>query len=154
MSITLSFLAYISTNHSCWDALLPPFLLWQAQMPLILSIVTSCFYWILGPISPKKLYRLFAFPFAPWCKDGRRCRCNLLKPYMSDLVLETMLGLISLKSRRPCLLALDTVSQLLLSDLLIPDRKLGTFDHKPFHLLQGYIFSNNTPLTYKNGLDE
>jgi len=51
-------------------------------------------------------------------------------------VLETMLGLISLKSRRPCLLALDTVSQLLLSDLLIPDRKLGTFDHKPFHLLQ------------------
>ncbi|XP_023346478.1 CCAAT/enhancer-binding protein zeta [Eurytemora carolleeae] len=51
-------------------------------------------------------------------------------------VLETMLSLVSLKSRRPCLLSLETISHLLISDLLIPDRKLRKFERNPFHQLQ------------------
>jgi len=51
-------------------------------------------------------------------------------------VLESLLAMVSLKSRRPCLLALGTLTQLLLDDLLVPDRKLKPFDKNPFHKLQ------------------
>jgi len=57
-------------------------------------------------------------------------------PVHTFKVLESLLGLVSLKSRRPCLLALETLTQLLISDLLVPDRKLRSFDKNPFHLLQ------------------
>jgi len=47
-------------------------------------------------------------------------------------VLETLISLVSLKSRRPCLLAIDTLQKLFLDELLVEDRKLRTFDKSPF----------------------
>jgi len=47
-------------------------------------------------------------------------------------VLDTLIALVSLKSRRPCLLAIDTLQKLFLDELLVEDRKLRTFDKNPF----------------------
>ncbi|CAG2118262.1 unnamed protein product, partial [Medioppia subpectinata] len=41
--------------------------------------------------------------------------------------LEQMLGMVSNKAKRECILAVDTLRDLLIGDLLIPDRKLRTF---------------------------
>eukprot|EP00088_Acartia_fossae_P043572 TRINITY_DN4592_c1_g1_i3.p1 TRINITY_DN4592_c1_g1~~TRINITY_DN4592_c1_g1_i3.p1 ORF type:complete len:956 (-),score=346.92 TRINITY_DN4592_c1_g1_i3:44-2911(-) len=50
--------------------------------------------------------------------------------------METLLSMVSLKSRRSCLLAIDSLTQLFVADLLIPDKKLKNFEQNPFHALQ------------------
>merc|ERR1719391_987805 len=50
-------------------------------------------------------------------------------------VLDTLISLVSLKSRRPCLLAIDTLKDLFLNVLLPPDRKLRSFEWQPFQEL-------------------
>ena len=50
-------------------------------------------------------------------------------------VLDTLISLVSLKSRRPCLLAIDTLKDLFLNVLLPPDRKLRPFEWQPFQEL-------------------
>ena len=50
-------------------------------------------------------------------------------------VLDTLISLVSLKSRRPCLLAIDTLKDLFLNVLLPPDRKLRAFEWQPFQEL-------------------
>jgi len=49
--------------------------------------------------------------------------------------LETLIDFVSLKSRRPCLMAIDTLQQLFLTVLLVPTRKLRSFDRNPFSQL-------------------
>lgn len=53
-------------------------------------------------------------------------------PIHNLAVLETLISMVSLKSRRPCLLAIDTLQKLFLDELLVEDRKLRTFDKNPF----------------------
>jgi len=50
-------------------------------------------------------------------------------------VLETLIDFVSLKSRRPCLMAIDTLQQLFLTVLLVPTRKLRSFDRNQFSQL-------------------
>ena len=50
-------------------------------------------------------------------------------------ILETLVDFVSLKSRRPCLMAIDTLQQLFLTVLLVPTRKLRSFDKNPFSQL-------------------
>jgi len=46
--------------------------------------------------------------------------------------LETMIDYVSLKSRRPCFIAIENLQELFLKVLLVPDRKLRSFDRNPF----------------------
>ena len=46
--------------------------------------------------------------------------------------LETMVDYVSLKSRRPCFMAIENLQELFLKVLLVPDRKLRSFDRNPF----------------------
>jgi len=50
-------------------------------------------------------------------------------------ILETLVDFVSLKSRRPCLMAIDTLQQTFLTVLLVPSRKLRSFDRNPFSQL-------------------
>merc|ERR1712106_234354 len=50
-------------------------------------------------------------------------------------ILETLIDFVSLKSRRPCLMAIDTLQQLFLTVLLVPTRKLRSFDRNQFSQL-------------------
>ena len=56
-------------------------------------------------------------------------------PLHHGSVLDTLISLVSLKSRRPCLLAIDTLKDLFLNVLLPPDRKLRSFEWQPFQEL-------------------
>ena len=50
-------------------------------------------------------------------------------------VLETFVDLVSLKSRRPCLMAMESLQQIFVDILLLPTRKLRNFDKNPFNKL-------------------
>ncbi len=50
--------------------------------------------------------------------------------------LEHLIDMVSLKSRRPCMLALDALRELFVSFLLAPDRKLCDFKDRPFSKLR------------------
>jgi len=50
-------------------------------------------------------------------------------------ILETLIDFVSLKSRRPCLMAIDTLKDLFLTVLLVPTRKLRSYDRNPFSQL-------------------
>jgi len=50
-------------------------------------------------------------------------------------ILETLVSMVSLKSRRPCLMAMETLQKLFLDTLLVEERKLRSFDKSPFCLL-------------------
>ena len=50
-------------------------------------------------------------------------------------VLETFIDFISLKSRRPCLMAMESLQQIFVEFLLLPTRKLKNFDKNPFSKL-------------------
>ena len=50
-------------------------------------------------------------------------------------VLETFIDFVSLKSRRPCLMAMESLQQIFVEFLLLPTRKLRNFDKNPFSKL-------------------
>jgi len=50
-------------------------------------------------------------------------------------VLETLIDFVNLKSRRPCLMAIENLQKLFLEVLLIPNRKLKNFDKHPYSKL-------------------
>ena len=49
--------------------------------------------------------------------------------------LENILSQVNLKCRRFCYPSIDAIVTILSSDLLIPDKKLTSFDKNPFHIL-------------------
>ena len=57
-------------------------------------------------------------------------------------VIETLIDFVNLKSRRPCLMAIDNLQKLFLEVLLNPDRKLRNFDKNPFHNLSNISGGN------------
>ena len=56
-------------------------------------------------------------------------------PVHNVSVLETLIDYVNLKSRRPCLMAIENLQQLFLENLLIPTRKLRNFSENPFSKL-------------------
>jgi len=51
-------------------------------------------------------------------------------------ILENLVSMVSLKNRRICFQAMESLRELFISDLLIPDKKLDIFEKSPFHALQ------------------
>ena len=49
--------------------------------------------------------------------------------------LQMLIDMVSLKSRRPCMLALDALQNLFANSLLVPERKLRTFGQCPIRNL-------------------
>ena len=56
-------------------------------------------------------------------------------PIHNVSVLETFIDFVSLKSRRPCLMAMESLQQIFVEFLLLPNRKLKNFDKNPFSKL-------------------
>ena len=56
-------------------------------------------------------------------------------PVHNISVLETLIEFVNLKSRRPCLMAIENLQKLFLEVLLVPNRKLRNFDKNPFSKL-------------------
>ena len=63
-------------------------------------------------------------------------------PVHNVSVIETLIDFVNLKSRRPCLMAIDNLQKLFLEVLLIPDRKLRNFEKNPFHNLSNISGGN------------
>ena len=56
-------------------------------------------------------------------------------PVHNISVLETLIEFVNLKSRRPCLMAIENLQKLFLEVLLVTNRKLRNFDKNPFSKL-------------------
>ena len=56
-------------------------------------------------------------------------------PVQNITALETLIDYVNLKSRRPCLMAIDNLQHLFLTVLLHPNRKLRNFEQNPFTAL-------------------
>ena len=63
-------------------------------------------------------------------------------PVHNISALETLIDFVNLKSRRPCLMAIDNLQQLFLEVLLIPTRKLRNFENNCFPQLSDLAGGN------------
>lgn len=63
-------------------------------------------------------------------------------PVQNLFFLENLIGMVNLKSRRPCMMALDALEDLFANHLLAPDRKLRSFKDHPFAQLRDICSGN------------